>query len=150
MAQSQLQGVVGRHFGVALRHREFVPFMLLSCATLGLYAAYLVLAHGAVIGELVGRRRPRPFTAIVLTIITLGIFPGVYVVVLAFDLEHYSRSQARVGRQPLLGASVLALDAFSLVTALVSGGIALVVSVVAWSYGCWLLFRELNLYAKDA
>jgi formate hydrogenlyase subunit 3/multisubunit Na+/H+ antiporter MnhD subunit len=148
MEPSQLQAVVGRHFGVALRRREFVPFMLLSCATLGLYTAYLVLAHGAIIGELIGRPRPRLSTAVVLTIITLGVFPGVYVVVLAFDLQHYSRSQARVGRQPLLGPSVLTLDALSLVTALVSGGVALVVSVAAWSYGCWLLFRELNLYAK--
>jgi hypothetical protein len=143
-----VQAALKHHFGAALRHREFVPFMLLSCLTLGLYSAYLVLAHSAIIGELIGRPRPRLAMALVLTIVTLGIFPGIYVVVLAFDLQRHSRSKATAGRQPLLGASVLSLDVLSLVTALASAGIALVVSVVAWSYGCWLLFRELNLYAR--
>jgi len=144
----QLQAVMKQHFGVSLRCRAFVPFMLWSCATLGLYTAYLVLAHGSLIGELIGRTRPSLTTTIVLTIVTLGIFPGVYVVVLAFDLQRYSQSRATFGRRRLLGASVLSLDVFSLLTALISGGVALLVSVVAWSYACWLLFDELNLYAK--
>ena len=143
-----MQAALKHHFGAALRHRDFVPFMLLSCVTLGLYSAYLVLAHGAIIGELIGRPRPRLAMALVFTIVTLGIFPGIYVVVLAFDLQRHSRSKDIARRQPLLGASVLSLDVLSLVTAVASAGVALVVSVVAWSYGCWLLFRELNLYAR--
>ena len=123
--------------------------MLLSLATLGLYGAYVVLAQGAAVGELVGRPRPRLPTAILLTIVTLGIFPGVYLVVLAFDLQRFSHERATVGRNRLLGASVLGLDVLSLATA--TGGLAfspaIVVSVVAWSYGSWLVFKELNLYA---
>ena len=122
--------------------------MLLSCVTLGLYSAYLVMAHGAIIGELIGRPRPRLAMALVLTIFTLGIFPAVYVVLLAFDLQRHSRRNALPDRQRLLGGSVLSLDVLSLVTAVASAGVAIVISVVAWSYGCWLLFRELNLYAR--
>jgi Domain of unknown function (DUF4234) len=145
-----VQAQVGsqEHLGPVVRHREFVPFMLLSCVTLGLYSAYLVLANSAVIGELIGRPRPSLAMAIVLTIVTLGIFPGVYVVVLAFDLQRYSRARATAERQPFLGAWVLSVDVLALMVSLASGGLALVVSVVAWSYGCWLLFKELNLYAN--
>ena len=143
----QLQAVVKQHFGAGLRNREFVPFMLLSCATLGLYSAYLVLAHSVLIGELIGRPRPSLATGIVLTIATLGVFPGVYVVILAFDLQRYSLRRATLGRQALLGPCVLSLDVLSLLTAVASGGVALLASVIAWSYGCWLLFKELNLYA---
>ena len=122
--------------------------MLLSCATLGLYSAYLVLANSSVIGHLIGRPRFGFAASLALTIVTLGIFAGIYVVVLAFDLQRYSRVKASPGRQRFLGASVLVADMLSLVTALASGGLGIAISVVAWSYACWLVFKELNLYAN--
>src|SRR5688572_21145281 len=131
-----------------IKRRQFAMFMLLSCVTLGLYSAYLVLANSSAIGQLVGRRRFGFAASIILTIITLGIFAGIYVVVLAFDLQRYSRAKATPGRQPSLGALVLGADILSVVTALSSGGLGIAVSVVAWSYACWLVFKELNLYAN--
>jgi Domain of unknown function (DUF4234) len=143
----QVQADSKHDLGLNIRRRKFVPFMLLSCVTLGLYSAYLVLAQSSVIGQLVGRTRFSFAMTIVLTIVTLGIFPGIYVVVLAFDLQRYSRSKATTGRQPFLGAFVLSADILSLVTAIASGGLGIAVSIAAWSYGCWLLFKEVNLYA---
>lgn len=136
------------NFSLNIKRREFKSFMLLSCLTLGLYNVYLILTHSSLIGELIGRRRLNLATTIALTIVTLGIFPGVYIVVLAFDLQRYSKSKATIGRQPFLGWLVLIFDLFSLVTAITSGVLGIIFSVLAWSYGCWLLFKELNLYAN--
>jgi hypothetical protein len=130
-----------------IKRRQFGAFMLLSCVTLGLYSAYLVLANSSTIGQLIGRPRFSFAASIAITIATLGIFPGIYVAVLAFDLQRYSRANATPGRQHFLGAFVLGADILSLVTVLASGGLGIAVSVVAWSYGCWLVFKELNLYA---
>ncbi|CAN7449139.1 hypothetical protein [Rhizobacter sp. LjRoot28] len=87
---------------------------------------------------------------VLLTVLTLGIFPGIYVVVLAFDLQRYSEARSTVGRQRYLGSMVLAGDALSLALAVASGGLALVLSVVLWTYCCYLLSRELALYGSAA
>ena len=133
-----------------LKRHVFSRFMVLSCLTLGLYSAYLVLASGKSIGELVGVRRPGLIASLALTIITLGIFPGVYVIVLAFDLQRHSLASATSGRQPMLGWFVLLGDIISLAAAFGTGGVAIVFSVVTWSASCWLVFREQNLYVVES
>lgn len=120
--------------------------MLLSCLTLGLYGAYAVLRDGHIVGRVVGKRRVGLGMGLLLTVITLGIFPGVYVVVLASDLQRHSQATNAVGRQPQLGPIVLAADVLSLFAAIASGGLTLLISVVLWSYGCHLVLRELALY----
>lgn len=130
-------------------HREFWQFMLLSCFTLCIYSLFLVLWHGETIGKLIGHSRPRFLLAIVLTVITLGIFPGVYLSVLAFNLEKYSTIENTTNQQSHLGFKVLALNVASLILAITSGGIAFILSVVLWNLAVWLLFNELNLYAQS-
>jgi hypothetical protein len=132
-----------------IRRIAFPRFMALSCLTLGLYSAYLILRYTPVIGRLVGRNRFSLPLAMGLTVVTLGIFPAVYVVVLAFDLQRHSLALAMPLRQPLLGRLVLIADITACFIALVSGGVAIIVSTVIWSYGSWLLFKELNLYANS-
>jgi hypothetical protein len=124
--------------------------MVLSLLTLGLYGVYTVLRDAQVIGHLVGKNRTSLPVGIVLTVLTLGIFPGIYVVVLAFDLQRHSRSAQTAGRQHLLGPIVLILDLLSLCTALASAGIAIAISVVLWSYACHLISREISLYVPSA
>jgi hypothetical protein len=124
--------------------------MVLSLLTLGLYGVYTVLRDAQVVGHLVGKKRTSLPAGIVLTVLTLGIFPGIYVVVLAFDLQRHARSAQTAGRQHLLGPIVLILDLLSLCTALMSGGLAIAISVVLWSYACHLISREISLYALSA
>jgi hypothetical protein len=144
----QFQPTIERNDAPQISRREIGRFMLLSLFTLGLYSAYLILSQTPVIGQLVGRRRLGFGTAVALTVLTVGIFPGVYLVVLAFDLERYSRSMRTVGCQRNLGILVLILDVISLFTAVCPFGVAtVIVSEVTWSLACWLLFKELNLYA---
>jgi hypothetical protein len=130
-------------------HREYRQFMLLSCFTLCIYSLFLVLKYGETIGELIGRPRPKLLLAIVLTVISLGIFPGVYLSVLAFNLEKYSIIKNTKNLQRHLGLKVLALNIASLFFAIASGGVAIVLSVVIWNLAAWLLFNELNLYAQS-
>ena len=126
----QIQTAVEENRNPIIKHREFARFMLFSCLTLGLYSAFLVLTHTPIIGRLVGRYRFSFPLAVILTVVTLGIFPGVYVVVLAFDLQRFSLEQAIPGRQPHLGTLVLMADIFALITALASGGLAIIVSSI--------------------
>ena len=124
--------------------------MLLSCFTLCIYSLFLVLKHGETIGKLIGRPRPGLLLAIVLTVITLGIFPGVYLSVLAFNLEKYSIVKNTTNNQRHLGFKVLVLNIASLFFAIASGGVAFILSVVIWNFAVWLLFKELNLYATKS
>lgn len=96
--------------------------------TLGLYGAAYVIFRGERIGKMVGAELPGPALSVLLTVLSLGIFPGVMLPVLAFKLG---------GTR--LGVSVLSLDAASLVSALISGAILLVLSVALWAHAICLL-----------
>ena len=94
---------------VAPRHgNEHRRLVWLCFLTLGIYGAYAVLRDGHIIGRLTGKHCVGFAKGVLLTVLTLGIFPGIYVVVLAFDLQRYSEARSTVGRQRYLGSMVLA------------------------------------------
>jgi hypothetical protein len=106
---------------------------LANALIVGLYGAVYVIFRGGRVGKMVGAALPGPALSILLTLVSLGIFPGVILPVLAFKL-----------RGARLGVSVLLLDIASLVCALLSGAILVVLSVALWAHAVWLVAEAEN------
>lgn len=85
--------------------------------TLGLYGALYVVLRVNRIGKLVGARYPDPALSLLLTILSLGLYPDVMLSVLAFNLGKLNSSN--------LGIKVLLLNLASAMTAILSGGLLL-------------------------
>lgn len=99
--------------------------------TLGIYGALYVVLRANHIGKLLGARYPGPALSLLLTILSLGFYPGVMLTVLAFNLGKLNSSN--------LGIKVLLLNIASAVTAFLSGGFLLLISVALWAHAFWLL-----------
>ena len=104
---------------------------LANALTLGIYGALYVVLRANHIGKLVGARYPGPAPSLLLTVLSLGLYPGVMLSVLAFNLGKLNSSN--------LGIKVLLLNIASAITALLSGGVLLLLSLVLWAHAIWLL-----------
>lgn len=99
--------------------------------TLGLYGALYVVLSANRIGKVTGANYPGPALSVLLTVVSLGVYPGVMLAVLAFSLGGVNASN--------VGTRVLLLDVASLLAAVVSGGLFILVSVALWAHAFWLL-----------
>jgi len=106
---------------------------LSNIISLGLYGACYVVARAEQIGQMCNVNRPSLKKSVLLTIITLGIYPAVMLSILAFDLGRVAGTN--------VGNKVLLFNILSLITAVLSGGLLVVVSVLSWSYA----FRQVVL-----
>jgi hypothetical protein len=102
-----------------------------NALTLGIYGALYVVLRANYIGKLVGARYPGPAPSLLLTVLSLGIYPGVMLSVLAFNLGKLNSNN--------LGIKVLLLNIASAITAILSGGLLLLLSVALWAHAFWLL-----------
>jgi hypothetical protein len=105
-----------------------------NLSTLGLYGAVYVICKQREVAQLRGLVLPGPAMALLLTVLTLGIYPAVMLSVLAYKLGPAS-----------LGHTVFALNAASAVTAFSSFGALLVASVLLWSSAVWLVVQAANI-----
>jgi len=105
-----------------------------NLSTLGLYGAVYVICKQREVAQRRGHVLPGPAMALMLTVLTLGIYPAVMLCVLAYKLGPAS-----------LGHVVFALNAASALTALSSLGALLVVSVLFWSSAVWLVVQAANV-----
>jgi len=119
----------------AINHSR-IKFYLANALTLGLYGAGYVMIQAGAIGKKVGANLPGTGLSVLLTILTLGIYPCVMLSVLAYKLAPAT--------YPSLGHSVLAFNLASLLAAFISGGLFLIISVALWSHAAWLLVESSN------
>jgi hypothetical protein len=102
-----------------------------NALTLGLYGAIYVVFRAGHIGSLAGIRYPGPALSVLFTVLSLGLYPAIMLSVLAFNLGKLNSNN--------LGIKVLLLNIGSAVTAFMSGGLLLVISVVLWAHAFWLV-----------
>ena len=102
-----------------------------NALTLGIYGALYVALRAKHIGKLAGARYPGPAPSLLLAVLSLGLYPGVMLSVLAFNLDKLNSNN--------LGTKVLFLNIVSAITALLSGGVLLLLSVALWAHAIWLL-----------
>lgn len=127
--------LAGGYMFYAINHSR-IKFYLANAVSLGLYgAAYMVFQAGD-IGKKVGSNLPGTGMGILLTVLTLGLYPGVMLSVLAYKLTPASYSS--------LGHIVLVLNLASLMAAIISGGLFIIVSVALWSHAAWLVVEAVN------
>lgn len=116
-------------------------FYLANALTLGLYGAGYVICKSGAIGNKVGSNLPGTKMSILLTVITLGLYPCVMLSVLAYRLGAAAASS--------LGNTVLILNLSSLVTACISGGLFLMISVALWTHAAWLVTDAVNYITAE-
>jgi hypothetical protein len=73
--------------------------------------------------------------------LTLGVYPGVMLSVLAYKLAP--------NVYPSLAHVVLALNLASLITALLSGGLFFLFSIALWTHASWLVANTADIIAMD-
>lgn len=112
-------------------NRSRGKFYLANAITLGLYGAGYVICQSGAIGKKVGSNLPGTWMSILLTVITLGIYPGVMLSILAYKLGAALASS--------LGHIVLAFNLASLAAAFISGGVFLIISIALWTHAVWLV-----------
>ncbi|RYY04020.1 MAG: DUF4234 domain-containing protein [Gammaproteobacteria bacterium] len=113
--------------------RSGIRCYLSNIISLGVYGACYVVARAEQVGKKSNVNRPGFKKSVLLTIITLGIYPAVMLSILAFDLGRVTGTN--------VGNKVLLFNVLSLITAVLSGGLLVVVSVLFWSYA----FRQVIL-----
>jgi len=118
-------------------NRSRGKFYLANAVTLGLYGALYVIFRASSIGKLFGANFPGTGMGFLLTLLTLGIYPCVMLSVLAYKLTPASYSS--------LGHTVLALNLASLMAAIISGGLFIVISVAFWTHAAWLVAEAANI-----
>lgn len=106
-------------------------FYVANAVTLGIYGALYVILRAKPIGQVVGANFPASGMGVLLTLLTLGIYPGVMLSVLAYRLAPIVH--------PSLGHTVLALNLASLVAAVSSGAMLIVISIAFWTHAAWLV-----------
>jgi len=111
-------------------------FYLANALTLGLYGAGYVILKSGDIGYKVGSNLPGPGISILLTVITLGLYPCVMLSVLAYKLGTAASSS--------LGLTVLTLNVASLIAAIISGGLFLIISIALWTHAVWIVAEAAN------
>jgi hypothetical protein len=120
-------------------NRSRAKFYLANAVTLGLYGAGYVTFKSGTIGKRIGANLPGVRMSLLLTILTLGLYPCVMLCVLAYKLGETSSSS--------LGHTVLALNIASLIAAIISGAYFLIVSIALWTHAVWLVAEASNYYA---
>lgn len=114
-----------------------VKFYLANALTLGLYGALYVILRAHAIGKRTGSNFPASGIGFLLTLLTLGAYPGVMLSVLGYKLAPLV--------SPPLGHTVLALNLASLIAAVLSGGFLIVISVALWTHAAWLVANAANI-----
>ncbi len=117
-------------------NRSRSKFYFANVLTLGLYGALYVILQAQSIGKMAGSNFPARGMGFLLTLLTLGIYPGVMLSVLAYKLAPIV--------YPSLGHVVLALNLASLIAAFFSGGFLFVISVALWTHAVWLVADASN------
>lgn len=117
-------------------NRNRNKFYLANAITLGIYGAVYVTLKSGVIGKQIGANLPGARLGVLLTILTLGVYPCVMLCVLAYKLGQAS--------SPSLGHTVLALNMASLVSAIIPGIFFLIISVALWTYAVCLVVETSN------
>ena len=102
---------------------------LANILSAGLYGACYVVARAETIGKMCGVNRPNIKTSILLTVLTLGVYPGVMLSILAFDLGEKTGTN--------VGLSDLMFNVMSLITAFSSGGLLIAASILFWAHAFW-------------
>jgi len=101
-------------------NRSHGKFYLANAVTLGLYGALYVIFRAGPVGKLVGANFPGSGMGLLLTLLSLGIYPIVMLSLLAYKL-------APAANTPL-GHTVLALNLASMITVVLSGGFCIIIS----------------------
>jgi cbb3-type cytochrome oxidase subunit 3 len=102
-----------------------------NAVTLGLFGVIYVVFNAQRIGGMSESSYPGPLLSVLLTVLTLGMYPGIMLTVLAFSLGRVLWSS--------LGVKVLILNILSLMTAFGSAGFLIIISIMFWAHAYWLL-----------
>jgi hypothetical protein len=122
-------------------NRSRGKFYLANAVTLGIYGALYVIFRANPIGKLTGSNFPGTGMSFLLTLLTLGLYPGVMLPVLAYKLAPAA--------YPPLGHLVLALNLTSLVAAMLSGGLFIAISIALWAHAAWLVAGAADIVAME-
>lgn len=114
---------------------------LANLLTLGIYGAIYIALNAHRTGKLSGKKYPEPTLSIVLMIVSLGIYTGVMLSILAFNLGKLNLSN--------VGLKVFILNIASLITAFMPGGIFLFISIALWIHAFWLLVDVENTVLQN-
>lgn len=112
-------------------NRSWGKFYLANILTLGFYGYLYVIIKAQSIGKLVQADYPGPWKSALFTLLTLLFYPLIMLSVLAYKIAPVT--------SPSLGHAVLVFNLASCITALVSGGLFLVISTLLWTQAVWLL-----------
>lgn len=114
---------------------------LANLLTLGIYGAIYIALNAHRIGKLAGKKYPEPALSIVLMIVSLGIYTGVMLSILAFNLGKLNLSN--------VGLKILILNIASFITAFIPAGIFLFISIALWMHAFWLLVDSENTVLQN-
>lgn len=106
---------------------------LANAFTLGLYGALYIVVSVKRIGKVVGANYPGPAISLLLTVISLGLYPAIMLSVLAFQFGKLNSNN--------LGIKVLFLNIAAAITAFSSSGFLLILSVFLWAHAYWLFIE---------
>ena len=138
------QSAAERRVQVRIAPREPAPFGILSFLTLGLYGVYLVYRWAEEINILLGRRKYEPVVILIVGLLTCTIGFSVAAMFYAFDLERLGKAVGYPKRTEHLGTYVVFVILLSCVVGILSGGLAVLLSIVLWVVGLWLIQNEIN------
>jgi uncharacterized membrane protein len=128
-----------------IQKRDIGIVVLLSLVTLSIYYIYLMARWAGDINSLLNRTRHRPVLIVVVGICTLLFALIIWEIVYAYDLQRITEKRNTPGRNRALGSYVLILNIISAAVAVLSGGLAFIVSVGVGIWAYCLIQKELNL-----
>ena len=131
-----------------LKRRDLGMFVLLMVVTLGIYGFYLIPKLGLSVNRLIKREEYKFNQVLLVGIFTLGIGLVVFEILYAYNMEKDSSYTREKWSNRNIGGYVLALNILAVVLALVSGGLALVISFALGCWATWLIQNQVNKYLE--
>ena len=128
-----------------IQKRDIGIVVLLSLVTLSVYYVYLMAEWAKDINYLLKRDRHNPVVVVVVGVLTLLSALIAWEIIYAYDLQKITEERKIPGRNASLGTYVLVLNLISCAVLFVSGGFAVILSVVLGIWAYCLIQKELNV-----
>jgi hypothetical protein len=153
-SSAQELGLIGTSGAISLPkqviYRDVSLTVFLQAITVTLYFVfYLLPAYARDMEALTGKPRLSYGMIVLYSVLTLGLFPNILLIVYAFELEKISKQRRLEGKQTGLGPQILFLLVLAFLIDLISGGLAFVVGVGMCTYVVYCFQKEMNLYARS-
>ena len=129
-----------------LKRRDLGMFVLLMVVTIGFYSFYLIPKLGLSTNKLINKKEYKFNQVLLVGIFTIGIGLTVFEILYAYSLGKAPEYTGGKWSNRNIGGYVLVLNILAVVLALVSGGLAIVISFALGCWATWLIQNQVNKY----